>query len=120
MTETTKPDQESLDAVLDAVAGDFLKALGPIAKLPEEMVDEVAAAMLLVSAAGEDVSEDDIGVAIEWLRKFTMQAAMIQFILSGASDVSVVDGEIAVRMRSPERFMERCIATGITKPVGVG
>ncbi len=83
---------------------------------PEELSSAMVMAML-VSASGNEISNDDLSIAMKWASGIQTSVVALQFALAGVTKVSVANGQVVFSLSQPEDAMAALVRDGIATPV---
>lgn len=110
---------EKFDELRDSeIVAAIAEPLGAFAAIDEDDFSAGILAAALASAEG-GMCEDDISKVLQWANGIQQQACILHFLLIGAMEVCVIDGEVNCRMPggSPDEMMRQLIRKGVAKAV---
>lgn len=109
---------EEMDQFRDTVCKDAAEIVGAFSSMNEDDLNSAVLAAFLASAAGNEAHDDDIKKVLSWASGIQFQAVTLHFVLIGAMDVTVIDGQLHFRMAqgSPDEMMRQLVRHGVAKP----
>ena len=113
MVATEKMDKLRDSEIVAAIA----EPLGTFAGIDEDNFNAGIIAAALASAEDNQLHEDDIGKILQWANAIQRQACALHFMLIGAVEVRVIDGELHFTMPggSPDEMMRQLVRNGVAK-----
>lgn len=112
-------DSDKLEEILETVCRPMAKQVGEFVNIDDDELGAAIMCAMLVTNEGQEASDTDLEGVIKWAKQIQMQATMLQFLLAGATQMRVVDGDAQSKMiDDPSLMMQRLVACGIAKRQG--
>lgn len=106
----------------DAGPGKIIEAISSFCAVKDHDLHGAVLMAMLLCADDKDspghVSDDDLAIALEWVHGIRQEVTMLRLFLIGATDIAIVDGEVAFRIPKGrlEITMDAMVRHGIATP----